>query len=254
MTEATLTPARAETAHENLPQPHFDRIARPYRWLEYLSFGPALQRTRTHWLSAIRQRESALVLGDGDGRFTAALLEASPRVHIHAVDLSQAMLQLLCARGGNHSAGRLRAEHADLRAWTPAAHARYDLVATHFFLDCLTTAQVADLIERLKPALAPGALWLVSDFAVPRTPFGRWIAQPLVAALYRAFHVLTGLSVNRLPDHAAALESAGLRLQGEQRRLKGLLVSQLWELPSQVAPSPTSQPAEPCTADEISNV
>ena len=61
-------------------EPNFDLIARPYRWLEYLTFGPTLQQTRLHYLPALLHSRNALVLGDGDGRFIAALLAANPTI------------------------------------------------------------------------------------------------------------------------------------------------------------------------------
>jgi len=206
---------------------NFDRIARPYRWLEYLSFGPLLQRTRTHWISAVSHCRSALVLGDGDGRFTAALLAANPRIHIHAVDLSPTMLSLLRSRC---DASRITTEAADLRSWQPRAGTSYDLITAHFFLDCLTTGEISTLANRLAPALQQEAIWLVTDFAIPHTSYGRFIATPIVQSLYAAFALLTGLGVRKLPDHDTALKRGGWQLQHAHQRAAGLLISQLWKL------------------------
>lgn len=220
----TMEP-RTKAADPSLPE--FDRLARPYRWLEYLAFGPLLQRTRTHFLPQLAACRNALVLGDGDGRFTAAMQRAHPGVHVHAVDLSAAMLRALAGAAGLHH-DRLSTEQADLRAWTPAPNRPYDLVATHFFLDCLTTSEIATLAARLGRAVTPDAIWIVSDFAVPATLYGRLVAAPLVALLYLAFRLLTGLPTQSLPDHAGALNAAGWTLESKQERLGGLLVSQLW--------------------------
>ncbi|HTJ29043.1 MAG TPA: class I SAM-dependent methyltransferase [Acidobacteriaceae bacterium] len=228
MTQSTRSPDAAVTPRT--PVPRFDRIAKPYRWLEYLSFGPLLQRTRTHWLGAVGACRHALVLGDGDGRFTAALLAAHPGLRVHAVDGSAAMLRLLRARCSAYTE-RLTTEQTDLRTWTPAPHARYDLIATHFFLDCLTSQEASDLAQRFTPALTRQATWLVSDFAIPATHYGRWIAAPVVGFLYRAFRMLTGLRVRQLPDHAAALSLAGWSLKSARQHARGLLISELWKLP-----------------------
>jgi SAM-dependent methyltransferase len=205
----------------------FDRVAKVYRWMEYLSFGGLLERTRECRLDAVGGCRRALVLGDGDGRFTAALLAANPLMQVHAVDGSAAMLGLLVERCSQYK-GRLTTERADLRGWAPARDAVYDLVTTHFFLDCLTSAEAAALALRIAPAAAPGALWLVSEFAVPQTRYGRWIAAPVVAALYWAFGWMTGLRVRRLPDHAAALCRGGWQRQAARQMAGGLLVSEMW--------------------------
>jgi len=209
--------------------PNFDRLAGPYRWLEYFSFGPFLWRCRVRFLPELAGRRRALVLGDGDGRFTAALLRSNPEIHVHAVDLSPAMMRTLTS-AAKTSSTRLTTEIADLRAWSPSPESKYDLIVTHFFLDCLTSAEVTSLALRIGPSAAPGALWVVSDFSVPHTRFGKLVARPVVSGLYLAFRWLTGLRLGTLPDHAHALNSAGWHLQIENFQLHGLLVSQLWEL------------------------
>jgi ubiquinone/menaquinone biosynthesis C-methylase UbiE len=207
--------------------PNFDHLAKPYRWLEYLSFGPFLQRARTQFLPRLASRKSALVLGDGDGRFTARLLRSNPEIQIHAVDLSPGMLRALQKTAGT-DAVRVSIEVADLRNWRPATGARFDLITTHFVLDCLTTHEIEELTRRLEPAVEPGAVWVISDFHVPRNHFGHWFAAPLVAGLYLVFRILTGLRLNTLPDHALALKTSGWEIETEQLSLHGLLVSQLW--------------------------
>ena len=61
-----------------------------------------------------------------------------------------------------------RIHHADARTFHPP-NPPYDLIVTHFFLDCLTTAEIQSLAATLRAARRPQALWLVSEFAVPPT-------------------------------------------------------------------------------------
>jgi ubiquinone/menaquinone biosynthesis C-methylase UbiE len=207
--------------------PDFDRLAKPYRWLEYLTFGPFLQRARTYFLPSFSNCRSALVLGDGDGRFAARLLQSNPRIRVHAVDVSPRMLDALLRSAGTN-ANRITTEVADLRTWQPQSSERYDLIATHFSLDCLTTSEVGALARGLRTVATHDAVWAISDFHVPRNRFGRWLAAPLIASLYRAFRVLAGLRVMTLPDHAQALTHCGWKLDAERLHLGGLLISQLW--------------------------
>jgi SAM-dependent methyltransferase len=208
--------------------PNFDRIARAYRWLEYLSLGPLLARTRNHHLPRLHDRTQALILGDGDGRFTARLLAANPALQADAVDLSPVMLRLL-RRKCAETSPRLRTHHADARTFTPPATP--DLVVTHFFLDCLTQPEVDRLISRLTPELAGNALWLVSDFRIPGGAL-YWPARAYVRLLYLAFRILTGLRTTKLPDHASALLRCGFTRIAVQRALFGLLTTELWRSPS----------------------
>ena len=202
----------------------FDLIARPYRWLEYLTLGPTLQRCRTHFIPALLHHKNALILGDGDGRFLAQLLSANPHLHADAVDTSANMLQLLEQRC--QAANRLQTHHTDALTFTPIHSC--DLVATHFFLDCLTQPELESLIARLTPHLEPHAIWLVSDFRIPAAGPMRPIARFIIRGLYLTFRLLTGLRTTRLPDHAAAL-TPGFTLIAQHHSLAGLLTTELWQ-------------------------
>lgn len=205
--------------------PNFDLIARPYRWLEYLTLGPLLERTRKHHLARLQGCSQALILGDGDGRFTARLLTSYPQLRAETVDLSGAMLELLRQRCAGDAA-RLETHQTDARSYTPRNVP--DLVVTHFFLDCLAQAEVEALVARLSPLLAPETLWLVSDFCVPDGPL-HWPVRVYVRLLYIAFRLLTGLRTTQLPDHASPLRQCGFRLLAEHRGLFGVVTSQLWQ-------------------------
>jgi SAM-dependent methyltransferase len=210
-------------------QPSFDPIARPYRWLEYLALGKALENCRNHYLPQLLDRRHALVLGDGDGRFLAQLLAYNPNVQADAVDISAAMVQLLrqrCEAATPNAAARLRTHHAN--AITFPLQQQYDLVVTHFFLDCLTQPELDKLITRIAPTLTPGALWLISDFRIPPGPM-RLPAKLLVRSLYLAFRILTGLRTTRLPHHTTPLTQAGLTRIAHQHRLASLLTTEIWQ-------------------------
>jgi SAM-dependent methyltransferase len=219
--------------------PNFDRIARPYRWLEYLTLARSLERCRFHFLPQLGDSTHALVLGDGDGRFLARLMAANPHLKADAVDLSATMLTLLrnrCAPAT--SSTRLQTHQADALAFVHAHSPveKYDLVVTHFFLDCLTQPQLDALATSIASQLTPNALWLVSDFRIPSGPM-RLPARLLVRGLYLAFRVLTGLRSTQLPDHASSLMLAGLTRIALHHSLLGLLTTELW---SNSSSTPTS--------------
>jgi hypothetical protein len=207
----------------------FDRLARPYRWMEYLTFGPALHRCRTHFLPRLHNIRNVLVLGDGDGRFTAQLMRQIPQARVTAIDASSRMLAQLQSRCASHTQ-RLTTHQANLPAALPPliANQTYDLVATHFFLDCLTTEEVKQLATTIRPHLSANALWVVSDFAIPGGLLHRPAAL-VVAALYRSFRILTGLQTQRLPQHADAFAHSDFQQIQQNKVLGGLLVSELWQ-------------------------
>ena len=104
--------------------PNFNRLARIYRWMELASFGPWLWWCRCTFLDSLPGCRRALVIGDGDGRFTARLLRANPAVQIDAVDASTAMLASLLRRAGSDTY-RVRTYCADARQWQPLVWCLY---------------------------------------------------------------------------------------------------------------------------------
>ncbi len=207
--------------------PNFGRLAGAYRWMEWLSFGGWLWRCRCAFLPEMRRARRALVLGDGDGRFTARLLRENPRVRVDAVDLSPAMLAGLMKRAGADG-NRVRPLVADVRDGLPDGDG-YDLVVTHFLLDCLTTDEVEALGSRVRTKLTGNALWVVSEFAIPSGWFGRLVARPVVGFLYWAFGWITGLRVRTLPEWEGALKRAGFVRRRRREWLWGLLASEILE-------------------------
>jgi hypothetical protein len=210
----------------NLAPPNFDPIARLYRYAEYLTLGPLLQRTRTHFLPQLPPRTHALLLGDGDGRFLAQLLTQQPHLHALAVDTSATMLQLLRHRCQPH-ADRLQTLQTSALTVTPTPNT--DLITTHFFLDCLTQPELNTLANQLAAHTAPGTLWLLSDFGPPRPRLLRPLAALYIRALYLAFRILTGLRVTHLPNPQAALTSAGFDRIARHDLLCGLLYTEIWQ-------------------------
>ena len=205
--------------------PNFNFIAPLYRWLEYLTLGPFLTRTRTHFLPSLTYTRRALVLGDGDGRFTVRLFQTASVTHITAVDTSRTMLRLLTRRARPFAA-RLTTHHADALTFTPTNQP--DLIVTHFFLDCLTQPQLDSLALHLAAHSTPRAQWLVSEFTIPSGPL-HYPSCLAIRILYLVFRILAGLRVTHLPDHVKALRAAGFTLHLRHRHLFGTLSSELWQ-------------------------
>jgi ubiquinone/menaquinone biosynthesis C-methylase UbiE len=209
-----------------------NNIARWYRWLEYFGFGRALERRRFAFLSDVIDSQRVLVLGEGDGRFLAKFAAPctppskhhentmrTPCFTADYVDRSAEMLELARARAGTDG---VTYHHADaLQIPLPAA--QYDLVVTHFFLDCLDENDAAALVEKIAAAVQPDAHWLISEFREPNV----W-ARAIVGMLYFFFRITTGLRTRRLIDHHALLSRSGFVLEKEETARFGLLASELW--------------------------
>jgi ubiquinone/menaquinone biosynthesis C-methylase UbiE len=212
----------------------FDRLSHVYRWMEYFSFGPYLQQCRGLRIAEMTACRRALVYGDGDGRFLAELVRRLPEIRATTVDASSKMLLRLARR--LPSGAQVRLLHADALECEPTGlpNAPFDLVVSHFFLDCFKETEIASLLARVNGAVDEGALWVVSDFASPRRKPARLLGMLIVRGLYLAFGLLTGLRTRHLPDHARVMRKAGWMLEDRRELLLGLLVSERWR---RIAPS-----------------
>ncbi|MFT4111736.1 class I SAM-dependent methyltransferase [Silvibacterium sp.] len=226
----------------------FGRLARLYRWLEYLSFGPWLTLCRNARLRhpSVAAARHALILGDGDGRFLTRLLRWNPDLRALSIDGSHGMLARQRQRAAEKGViPRLTTRCQEIRSFQPSG--RYDLITTHFLLDCLSTAEVEALASRMRPCLAVGPgrnpaqnpVWIVSEFAIP-SGIAQLPSRFIVRGLYLAFGLMTGLRARSLPDHGGALHRAGFFLRDRRTWLAGLLVSEVWATQDS---SPRSHPS-----------
>jgi len=202
-----------------------DGIARWYRTGEYVVFGRSLEKTRLHFLSEMMAARNVLILGDGDGRFTAEFVRSNPQARVESLDLSARMIDL--AKGRVYGiGGAVTFRVGDAR--NIALNGPYDLVVSHFFLDCFTDAEVMPLIKRVAQHCEAGARWVVSEFCLPEQGLIRIAGWLLIRFLYLCFRVTTGLKVRRLSDYSLALSRHGFRIAQRHTSLGGLLVSEIW--------------------------
>lgn len=192
--------------------------------------GRALERRRFEFLPAMTDARRVLVLGEGDGRFLAALLGVNDRARIDVVDNSGKMLAL-AERRARADGNRVCFHRADARSWVPPVNAHYDLIVTHFFLDCFGDDDLGPMVRRFAEAASRTCRWVVSEFHQPEQGFPAWRARLWIGALYRLFGWATGLSMRRIPDYGRPLTENGFRRKKLIVRELGLLVSELWERP-----------------------
>jgi spermidine synthase len=134
----------------------FDLVAPHYRWLEKIAFGNALQRARTCWIDTLVRPERTLILGEGDGRFLCELVRAYPKIDVDCIDASEAMLQLARARLRRmhpESFSRVQFIREDIVKWSPRKS--YDLLVTHFFLDCFACRELQAIIAKWRARPSP---------------------------------------------------------------------------------------------------
>jgi ubiquinone/menaquinone biosynthesis C-methylase UbiE len=188
----------------------FDLVAPYYRWLEQIAFGNALQRARTCWVDTIVRPKRTLLVGEGDGRFLCELMRAFPTIDVDCIDASEAMLKLARARLHRthpESFSRVNFIRQDIRKWSPQQS--YDLLVTHFFLDCFPGEELQAIIAKLARVAEPGAVWLIADFTIPRKRFARAHANVWLRMMYTFFRATAGIAANELVDPAPCLAGRG---------------------------------------------
>jgi ubiquinone/menaquinone biosynthesis C-methylase UbiE len=208
----------------------FDRIAPHYRWLEAVAFGNALQRARVAWLADLENPVRALIVGEGNGKFLCELLRTHPRIEVDCLDASARMLQL--ARERVHREGRggerqVRFLHADLRTWSPKENI-YDLIVTHFVLDCFTENEATAIVGKLARALTADASWLIADFSIPSQKLARLRTKVWLAAMYLFFRVVAAISARHLIDASPLLERHRFQCLCRRSWQFSMLKSELW--------------------------
>lgn len=179
-----------------------------------------------------RNYHNALLAGEGHGRFLEALLHEAPGIEVTVMEQSRCMIQQSQRRLSRKQAQRIRWIPCNL----PLNDARvdrctrpFDLVATHFFLDCFPPNELQKVIGFLSEIASPKAAWLVSDFQVAPNGCKRLRSQILLWAMYRFFRVAARLPAHRLTAPSPYLKSVGFRRTQRRTFDAGFLYAELWE-------------------------
>jgi ubiquinone/menaquinone biosynthesis C-methylase UbiE len=204
---------------------NFDRVAPYYRELEILVFGRQLQEARIAFVRQISPPVRVLIAGEGNGRFLAEFVRQFPGTEITCVEASARMIVL--ARKGLE-AGRVNFVQEDIREVTIPA-AQYDLIVTHFLLDCFGAETLERLIRKLAAAATPKAQWLIADFCEPAGGWSRFRARFLIAIMYFFFRTVARIEAKRLVNYRPWLRECGFALTREILMPNEMIRSELWE-------------------------
>lgn len=216
-----------------------DGIAPFYRWIEYAAFGTTLERARVEFLSWASKAERVLILGEGDGRFLRALLQCNGRARVDIVERSARMIGLARKRVPETAHSRVQFHLLDLTR-DPLPAGPFDLVVTLFVLDVLNFSDTTAFIENVVRNMAPGALWLITEFQEPSGWIARMHARLWLFVMYRFFALTTGLSVSSLPPYRTVLQTKGWVEVAHRERRFGLIRSQVWRRATLVRPDKAS--------------
>lgn len=203
---------------------NFDRLAAIYQAMEWISAGNKLQRCRVAFLDQIQPPRRILLAGEGHGRFLPTCARAFPEAHITVVDCSERMLAIARKRFTDQN---IEFVHADLLSWSQPPDG-FDLIVTHFLLDCFAAHELEVLVARLGRLATPDACWLVADFRIPDSGLAAWRSRMILAILYRFFRTTCGISAKSLASSDSALAKAGFSLHRQETSDWGLLKCEWW--------------------------
>jgi SAM-dependent methyltransferase len=203
---------------------NFDSVATSYRRLETIVFGDQLQQARVAFLGKIERPRRVLVVGEGNGRFLTEFVRHYPAAAVDCIEGSARMIALARRAVG---ARPVRFIQADVSAVALAPNS-YDLIVTHFFLDCFSEKTLPPLIARLADAATAESKWLVADFCYPPRGWRRPWARMLIGLMYIFFRVVAGIGAHQLVDYRTSLRAQGFECADETISPNEMIRSELW--------------------------
>ena len=218
---------------------NFDRIAPHYPWMERIFAGDLMQRCRTTFLADTKNCRRALVVGEGPGIFLTELLRHNPGIQVVCVEHSPGMIEQARRRLARNHLDPARVEFRQMNAldWKPPEE-KFDLIVTHFFLDCFPAPQLASLVDLLAASATPDAKWLLTDFRLPERGWRRWRAYTLLTVLYTFFKIATALPARWLTPPDSFLAAAGFNLMDRRLANFGFAHADLWWRTASAPPLP----------------
>ncbi len=189
-----------------------------------------MQRGRVAFADRVREARRVLIVGEGTGRFIAACATALPHAQITVIDESTKMLRR--ARYAWKSVGgdpaRVEWICADFLDWKPTGTV-FDLIVTHFFLDCFPPEKMRQIIKKITLLESPDARWLLAEFCLPSGGIERWRAQLRLGTAYRLFRWLADVEAQELTPPGPLLRESGHQLLERTHFDRGMIQSDLWQ-------------------------
>lgn len=207
---------------------NFDRLAPFYRAMEFFSAGGKLQRCRVSFLDLIPVPDRILLVGEGNGRFLPECIRRFPDAEIVVVDTSHRMLAIAQK---TVASDRVQFVEADIQFWS-APKSSFDLIVTHFFLDCFPADDIATLVTKLGDLATPNANWLLADFQIAGGRIAALRCRVILSLLYTFFRIVCDVGASSLVSPDSELGKNGFLVFRRVTCEWGLLKSEWWHRPT----------------------
>lgn len=191
-------------------------------------FGKKLEYARFDCLSIFEtgKPQRALVLGDGDGRFSYNALKLNPHLSIDSIEQSSSMREQ--ARKRIQQLGKDDARRHAHIAYNALTYSfpisEYDIVVVQFFLDCFESSNANRLLSKLARALKANGKLAYADFSVPGRYPTKLIGKTVVSFLYLFFRMTANIESKRLPT---LVWPDSLELTLKRQIMDGLVVCEI---------------------------
>jgi hypothetical protein len=221
----------------------FDILAPIYRLMERMLAGKKLHRCRCAFVDRVPAPQNILILGEGPGRFLVECVRRFPQASITCVEESAKMIAEARSNLARHqlSADRVTFIQSDAMPWLEQQRQRrqqqrphearpneFELIVTHFFLDCFRADQLETLVPAIASVATKDAHWLLADFQQASRGWRRWRSRCILTIMYTFFRAVTRLPAASLTPPDPYLQRAGFSLRERQEYEWGLLKSDWW--------------------------
>ncbi|MCM8538240.1 MAG: class I SAM-dependent methyltransferase [Lentisphaeraceae bacterium] len=200
----------------------FSAIAPVYDLLGALFFGGKLHNSQLENLKNIPSKfKHILVIGGGTGKFLKELVASKQFEKLTYIDISPKMIDLAKSKVPD-------TKNIDFIVGdeTTIPDHSFDLIVTHYFLDCFDQTEFEKIADLLLSQLCAGGYWSMVDFYIH--PKSTWIRKVFVRFLYKFFKLTCRLETKELPDFDLWF-SKNLILKKDVSSCKKLLKSSVYQ-------------------------
>lgn len=187
---------------------NFNLLASFYDPLGKMVYGDHLIQSQMAHLDLLPQNGEVLIIGGGSGRILPYLLAQKPRLRIHFVDSSKAMIALARGKLSEEQRPKVRFQlgtHKDLEAGRT-----YEAILCYFFLDLFKPQKKQQVFDLLLPHLQSGGLWLQADFLPAQSGYARFREK----LMFLFFKLFSGIEADRITSDAHLFHSEDFDQKG----------------------------------------
>ena len=203
----------------------FSILSPIYDFLGSIVFFGALHRSQIYFLDQLKKPDRALIIGGGTGRFLVDLLKSEKVKNITYVDISAGMFAK--AKKKVSALGKENQVEFICGGLEAVPDRQYDLICTHYFLDCFEEEELCLMLSKLRGLLSKEGEWHFTDFYLDES--SSFIKTKFVGFLYFFFRILCGLKVKKLPDFKKLFNGTELKGETEKYFFRGLLRTAIYK-------------------------